>query len=185
LPARTSALIAAPCIVHTAVRARVAMGTDSASACAHAHAARATTASAQRARPSQCRSQLRAGGGAGGRRCGVRGAGCGACLLLPKHQRPQQHPRELLAVPVELRRLGQPNQPPQQPCPGVFILNRGNNRRDIGKYQSKWTAEKMETPGSRSPRILASRVVDSIIGTSRCTSSSASPVRSLMMRRRQ
>jgi hypothetical protein len=26
---------------------------------------------------------------------------------------------------------------------------RDQNRRDIGKYQSKWTNSKMETPGSR------------------------------------
>jgi hypothetical protein len=37
-------------------------------------------------------------------------------------------------------------------CPGVSILNpqlRDKNRRDKGKSQSKWTAYKMETPGSQ------------------------------------
>jgi hypothetical protein len=35
-------------------------------------------------------------------------------------------------------------------CTGVSIINfvRDENRRDIGKFQSKWTAYKMETPGS-------------------------------------
>jgi hypothetical protein len=35
-----------------------------------------------------------------------------------------------------------------QTCPGVSILNFDKNRRDVSKSQSKWTAYKMETPGS-------------------------------------
>eukprot|EP01047_Picozoa_sp_COSAG01_P007166 COSAG01_NODE_269_length_19814_cov_109.983720_11_plen_139_part_00 len=42
---------------------------------------------------------------------------------------------------------------PAHSCPGVSTLNISRNidknRRDIDKYQSKWTASKMETPGAR------------------------------------
>jgi hypothetical protein len=50
------------------------------------------------------------------------------------------------------RRRGEMQRRPARPFPSLIFLDK--NTRDIGKSQSIWTDSKMETAGSRSPRMV-------------------------------